>query len=98
MKRSTFQQFDVVQILTTRRVKWRCDIPGTKTDPNGNWTIVYTIPQSGELMIQKGTAMARIPASDVKKIANYDVESVFEKIDAINNKFFKKKKKEDTDG
>lgn len=87
MKRSTFTQFDLVQILTTRRVQWRCDVKGSKTDPNGNWSIVTTNPKDGTLLIQKGTALALVPASDVRKVANYDVESVFDKIESINKKF-----------
>lgn len=97
MKRTTFQQFDVVQILTTRNVEWRCDSPGVKTDPNGNWSIVGTMPSEGSLLIQKDTALAKIPASDVRRVANYDVETVFEKINSINRKYLPPKKEEDDD-
>lgn len=90
-KRSTFQQFDVVQIVTTRNVQWRNDVEGSNTDPNGNWSIVAAYPESGKLLIQKDTAIALIPASDIRKVANYDVEAVFEKNEEINKKFLRKK-------
>lgn len=91
-KRTTFQQFDVVQITTTRNVQWRTDVEGATTDPNGNWSIVATYPSSGKLLIQKGTALALIPASDIRKVANYDIEAVFEKNEEINNKLLRKRK------
>ena len=90
MKRTTFQQFDVVQILTTRNVEWRCDDKGSRTDPNGIWTIVAAYPSSGILLIQKENALARIPASDIKKVANYDLEKVFQEVDKINKRVFRK--------
>ena len=90
-KRTTFQQFDIVQIITTRNVEWRSDVEGSNADPNGNWSIVTVYPESGRLLIQKETALALIPASDIRKIANYDVEAVFEKNEEINRKFLRKK-------
>lgn len=89
-KRTTFQQFDIVQIITTRNVEWRMDVEGN-TDPNGLWSIVAAYPKSGNLLIQKGTALALIPASDIRKVANYDVETVFEKNDEINNRTLRNK-------
>lgn len=56
-------------------------MPGKYPDPNGSWTIVCTFPESGTLLIQKETALAKIPAADVIKVANYGIENVFKKID-----------------
>ncbi len=42
-----------------------------------------------QLLIQKETALALIPASDIRKVANYDVEAVFEKNEEINIKFLR---------
>jgi len=95
MKRTTFQQFDLVRILTTRNVQWRCDTPGTVTDPKGAWSVVATMPSKGCLLIQKENALAEIPASDVKRVANFDVETVFEKIEEINNKHLPSKRDEE---
>lgn len=90
-KRTTFQQFDLVEIITTRNVTWRTDSEGINTNPNGKWSIVTAYPDSGTLLIQKETALVLIPASDIRKVANFDVETVFEKNDEINKKFLRKK-------
>lgn len=89
MKRNTFEQFDLVQITTTRHVKWMMDLPGNVPDPNGIWSIVCSYPQNGMLLIQKASALARIPAADVKKVANYEVESVFDKLAESGKKYLK---------
>ena len=94
MKRTTFEQFDLVQITTTRRVKWMIDTPGNTPDPNGIWSIVCSYPSSGLLLIQKGTALARIPASDIKRIANYNIINVFDKIEESGKKYLNINKKE----
>jgi len=95
MKRTTYQQFDLVRIITTRNVQWRCDTPGTVTDPAGIWSIVVTMPSKGCLLIQKDSALAEIPASDVERVANFDIETVFEKIEDINHKYLNKGEDED---
>ena len=87
MKRTTFEQFDVVSLITTKNVKWMIDLPGRVPDPDGSWTIVCTYPASGLLLLQKGTAMIRVPASDVRKLANYNVQRVFDKLDTISKKY-----------
>lgn len=73
-------------------MEWRCDEKGVSTDPTGVWAIVVTYPSDGTLLVQKDSALVRIPASDVKRIANYDLEKVFQKVDDINNKYLKPKK------
>jgi hypothetical protein len=83
MQRTTFERFDIVSIITTKNVKWMCDLPGKYPDPKGPWTIVCTFPRSGEILIQKNTALARIPAADTIKVANYELENVFNKIDEL---------------
>ena len=83
MQRTTFERFDIVSILTTKNVKWMCDLPGKYPDPNGSWTIVCTFPESGGVLIQKDTALAKIPAADIIKVANYGLEYVFKKIQAL---------------
>lgn len=84
MQRTTFERFDIVSILTTKNVKWMCDLPGKYPEPNGPWVIVCTFPESGSVLIQKDTATAKIPASDIVKVANYGLEYVFKKIEELN--------------
>lgn len=84
MKRTSFERFDLVSVSTTRNVKWMVDLPGRVTDPNGLWSIVCTFPKSGQLLLQKGTALIKIPASDVRKTANYEIGQVINKLDNTN--------------
>lgn len=93
MKRTTFEQFDIVRITTTRNVKWLMDLPGQVPDPNGLWSIVCTYPKSGEILIQKQTALARIPISDVVKVANYSLDKVFEKLEETSSSYLKTPRK-----
>jgi hypothetical protein len=84
MKRTTFERFDLVSISTTQGVKWMVDLPGKLTKPEGIWSIICTLPKSGRLLLQKGTALILIPASDVRKVANYEVGQIFDKLDDSN--------------
>ncbi|MCK9281686.1 MAG: hypothetical protein M0P71_13755 [Melioribacteraceae bacterium] len=83
MLRTTYERFDIVSILTTKGIKWMSDLPGKYPDPNGPWTIVCTFPESGSVLIQKNTTLAKIPASDIIKIANYGLDNVFKKIQEL---------------
>lgn len=94
MKRSTFEQFDMVRITTTRNVEWMIDVPGKIPDPNGIWSIICTYPQTGELLIQKDTAIIKIPVIDVIKVANFSVGTVFDKLEKSTKKYLEKPKKE----
>jgi hypothetical protein len=90
MKRTSFEQFDFVRLITTRNVKWMMDVPGQMPDPNGLWNIVCLFPKTGEMLVQKDTALAKVPASDVKKVANFSLEKVFEKMDNSKKRFLDK--------
>lgn len=86
MKRNTFEQFDLVKIITTKHVEWMIDVTGTP-DPNGIWSIVCLYPKNGNVLIQKESALVKIPASDLAKVANYNIESVFDKLKESGNKY-----------
>lgn len=94
MKRSTFEQFDIIRITTTRNVKWMTDIPGQIPNPNGIWSIICTYPKTGELLIQKDTALVKIPAIDVIKVANFSMNTVFERLEKSVEKYLQKPNKE----
>ena len=72
------RQFDRVQILTTRNVKYMSDLPGHTVDPHGFWSVVGFI--SKEALIAKETALVRIPIKDVRKVADYDRDNVINSI------------------
>jgi len=97
MKRTTYEQFDAVRITTTKNVNWLMDLPGQVPDPNGVWHVVCTYPKYGELLVQKNTAMARVPISDVVKVANYSLEKVFDSLSKTSEKYLKKPEKLEED-
>jgi len=68
------RQLDRVQILTTKNVKYLSDLPGHTTDPHGFWSVIGFI--SKEALIAKGTAIVRIPIVDIRKVGEYDKETV----------------------
>jgi len=81
MRRTTYEQFDMVALLTTRNVNWMIDLPGHTPDPKGVWSVVCAFPSTGTLLVQKGNALAKVPASDVTKLANYDLKKVFKALE-----------------
>ena len=59
-----FVQGDQVRLLTTRRVSYISHPPGEPTDPGGVWTVAAGV--GGDLLLSKGLAIVRIPASDIQ--------------------------------
>lgn len=94
MKRTTYERFDVVAILTTKNVTFRTDLPGTDTKIDGYWHIIGCFPKSGTLLISKGTGMCIIPAADVVKVANYELQHVFKKLE--NTHGIRQKRRKET--
>lgn len=68
------RQLDRVQILTTRNVKYLSDLPGQVVDPHGFWSVVGFV--SKEALIAKGSALIRIPVKDIRKVGEYDKNTV----------------------
>lgn len=54
------------------------DLPGHNTDPHGFWSVVGFV--SKEALIVKGTALVRIPIGDIRKIGEYDKNTVLENL------------------
>ena len=86
MKRTTYERFDLVSLVTTKNVKWLIDLPGKMPDPKGAWSIICIFPKSYELLLQKDSALIRAPISDVRKIANYEIGKVFEELENLNER------------
>lgn len=71
-----FKQFDIVRLKTTKRVTWKSSPPGSNIDPHGNWSVVGCL--GVDLILCKDGSIIRIPFEDVEKIADYNVEKLFE--------------------
>jgi hypothetical protein len=68
------KQFDVIQILTTKRVRFVSGPPGHATNPHGSWSVVGFMGQ--DVLIAKDSTIVRVPVGDVRKIANYDMGGI----------------------
>jgi hypothetical protein len=76
------QQFDQVELLTTRRVSYLSDLPGKIPDPHGIWTVIGFV--DGEALLAKKSAMIRIPISDLKKLAGYDPDTIIDMLKDVH--------------
>ena len=72
------KQFDIVTIVTTKSIKYLSGPEGHTTSPNGNWSIVGFV--GSEAILAKENTLVRVPQSDLKRVANYDLESLHKKI------------------
>lgn len=69
-----YKQFDQVHLRTVRNVKYLSAPPGTKATPKGVWSVATVV--ENDLILVKHNVTIRIPASDVLKIADYNVNEI----------------------
>tara|TARA_R100001244_G_scaffold25113_2_gene25416 strand:- start:76737 stop:77024 length:288 start_codon:yes stop_codon:yes gene_type:complete len=73
-----FNQFDVVQLSTTKGIRFLSGPQGGATDPHGNWSIIGFVEL--DAIIAKDTTIVRVPVADLKKVASYNLDSFMSKI------------------
>lgn len=73
-----FYQFDVVQLSTTKGVRFLSGPQGGAADPHGNWSIIGFVEL--DAIIAKDTTIVRAPVADLKKVASYNLDSFIAKI------------------
>lgn len=66
------KQFDIVQIITTKRIKYLSAPKGRPASPNGNWSVVAIIADTDNIMIAKENTLIIIPSEDIRQVASYD--------------------------
>lgn len=71
-------QFDVVQLLTTKRIRFLSGPPGAAANPQGNWSVIGFVEY--DAIIAKDTTIVRAPISDLKRVASYNLDSFLSKI------------------
>ena len=77
-------QFDQVQIVTTKNVCYLSAPPDVVPDPSGVWSVAAIINDSEVLLIKKN-ATIRIPMMDVLKIAEFELNNVFNRLGRLSN-------------
>ena len=65
---------DVVQLKTTKRIRFMSGPPGQVTKPHGNWSIVGFI--GSEAIIAKENTIVRVPVDDITKVLSMDVSEL----------------------
>jgi hypothetical protein len=74
------KQFDVIQIMTTKRIRYVSGPPGHSASPSGNWSVIGFI--GSDVLAAKDSTVVRVPVSDIKKIANYDMHGIHRQIES----------------
>jgi hypothetical protein len=72
------KQFDVIQIMTTKRIRYVSGPPGHSASPSGNWSVIGFV--GSDVMAAKDNTVVRVPVSDIRKIANYDMKGIQQQI------------------
>jgi len=78
------EQFDVVQIVKQDHVKYLSAPQGAATKPDGHWTITGFV--EGDALISKQDTIIRIPVSDIRPVAKYDLENFEKKLRGTRGK------------
>lgn len=73
-----FSRFDQVQIVTTKNIRYLSHPPQEQALPNGVWQVAGSV--DGDLLLVKNSILLRIPATDVLKIVEYDINKVLNKL------------------
>jgi hypothetical protein len=79
-----YRPLDLVQIKTTKRVRFRSGPPGQAADPHGNWSFVGYV--ENEALIAKDSTVVRIPIEDLQPVASLSTEKLFEALNEIDLK------------
>jgi hypothetical protein len=77
-------QFDQVRIVTTKNVRYLSAPPDVHIDPKGVWTVAAAIGSS-ELLLTKSNVTIRIPAADVLKVAEFGLDSIFNRLGRLSH-------------
>lgn len=68
-----YRQLDLVRLLTTKNVIYVSAPPGSVISSDGEWMVAGAVNQT-DLLLSKGSTIIRIPAVDVLKVFNYDLD------------------------
>lgn len=72
------KQYDIVRIITTKRIRYLSAPPGITITPHGNWSIVGFI--ANEAIIAKQNTLIKIPVSDISKIGGMNLEKFHQQL------------------
>ena len=70
---SMYKQFDLVQLITTKNIKYLSSEANIVSNPRGIWSVVGFIGQ--DALLSSGTTLIRIPVKDMILYAEYKGKS-----------------------
>ncbi len=79
-----WNQFDIVRIVSTKRVQYLSAPAGTQVTPRGDWSIVGFM--GGDAVLAKNEVLIRIPINDVKKVITYDPDWFYKRLATATKK------------
>lgn len=81
---NNMQQFDIVQIKRTDKIRFMSGPKGYSPDPHGNWIIIGF--RGNNVLLSKNETVVLVPRVDVRKIGAYDTQVVFDRLKDVGNK------------
>jgi hypothetical protein len=72
------KQFDVIQIITTRRIRYLSAPSGSASSPQGDWNVIGMI--ENDVIAAKNDTMVRVPLADVRKVGSYNLDAFLEQL------------------
>lgn len=82
--KSNIARFDQVRLVTTKNVSYLSSPPGTTVDPHGIWSVTGIVGES-ELLLAKESTLIKIPAADVLKVMDYDINKITQELGNLSN-------------
>jgi hypothetical protein len=80
------KRFDFVVLKTIRNVKWVSGPASRPASPKGLWSVVGGVGGTDVLLLAKDNTVIKIPASDVHKVGDYDLNKSIQWVRRIKNK------------
>jgi len=72
-----FKQLDMVELITTKNIEYMSGPPNANISPHGQWSVVGNLGE--ELLLAKDLTIIRVLHTDVRKIADYDINKAIER-------------------
>lgn len=85
-----YQQFDLVYILSTKKVSWVSGPAGRPAKPQGLWSIV-AFRSDGKIVLSKDETVIMTDITNIRKARTYSIDEVFKMLDKSND-FLKRDK------
>lgn len=72
------KQFDIIQIITTKKIRYLSAPPGSATSPHGDWNVIGMV--GTDVIAAKDNTMVRVPMQNVRKVGSYNLNAFLEEL------------------